>query len=88
MNNLPKKNLEDIEITEELRQIWMWKYILGTLSSKKVDLLQEDIIKRHVDKKTRTRLELLLAEAFAVERPTRKHLGELLNQLEKRIIDC
>lgn len=64
--------------------IWMLKFLLGTLSKNKTDILKKELARKTKDGNFDNALERKFAAAFAIDRPTRQYLAELLDDWEKR----
>ncbi|OGN01189.1 MAG: hypothetical protein A3G51_00375 [Candidatus Yanofskybacteria bacterium RIFCSPLOWO2_12_FULL_43_11b] len=64
--------------------VWIYKFLLGTLGKEKTKLLKEELERRGKENRIFSAIEQKLLAAFTVDRPVRKYLGELLDDWEKR----
>ena len=77
-----------MRIDQSLLNIWMYKYLLGTLSKDKVKLLEDELARRNRNDEINSALERKFLAAFTVKTPRRKYLAELLDDWEKRNSGC
>ncbi len=71
-------------ISQDRLTYWMWKFLLGTLSKDRTQLLKEELERRQEKGQIFTELERKILAAFTVNRPTREYLASLLDSEEKR----
>lgn len=71
-------------VSQERLKVWIYKFLLGTLSKEKTKLLKEEIKRRGEENQIFSAIERKLLAVFTVNRPTRKYLAELLDDWEKR----
>ena len=71
-------------ISQDRLDVWIYKFLLGSLPKEKVKLLKEELGRRNKENLIFSALERKLFAAFIVNRPTRKYLAELLDDWEKR----
>ena len=65
-------------------EVWIYKFLLGTLPKEKTKLLKEELGRRNKENLIFSALERKLLAAFTINRPTRKYLAELIDDWEKR----
>jgi len=78
-----RTNMEN-RISQERLEVWIFKFLLGTLSKRKRGLLKEELKRRHRENQISSAIESKLLAAFIIERPTRKYIADLLDDWEKR----
>lgn len=71
-------------INQDRLNVWIYKFLLGTLGKEKTKLLKEELGRRSKENQIFSAIEHKLLAAFTVDRPTRKYLSELLDDWEKR----
>ncbi|OGN08071.1 MAG: hypothetical protein A3C61_01070 [Candidatus Yanofskybacteria bacterium RIFCSPHIGHO2_02_FULL_39_10] len=74
----------DMSVPQRRLELWMYRFMLGTLSDKKTRSLREELERRHKERKIFSELERKLLSAFTVSRSTREYLAELFKTEEKR----
>jgi hypothetical protein len=73
-----------MEIPQLRLDIWIYKYLLGTLPDRETKLLKDELERRYFSNEIASAIELKLYAAFTINRPTRQYLGHLLDDWEKR----
>jgi hypothetical protein len=71
-------------ISQERLNVWIYMFLLGTLSPQKTEILKEELERRHRENQLSSAIEMKLLAAFIVDRPTRRYLAKLLADWEKR----
>lgn len=74
-----------VRFNQERLNVWIYKFLLGTLSLEKTKLLKQELERRFIENQTDNMLELKLWAAFSRndEKP-REYFAELLEDLGKR----
>lgn len=72
------------DISQGQLNVWIYKFLLGTLSKEKTELLKKELERRNKEHEIFSAVERKLLAAFTVNRSPRKYLGELLDDWEKR----
>lgn len=72
------------DISRGRLEVWIYKFLLGTLGRQKTKILKEELERRNKEKLTFSALERKLLAAFTINRPPREYLAELLDDWEKR----
>ena len=73
-----------VRIDQGRLSIWMYRYMLGTLSKKKTALLKEALETRFKNNQTSSALERKFLAMFTVNRSPRRYLAMLIEDWEKR----
>lgn len=77
-----------MKFSQERLNVWMYKFLLGTLSSEDTRTLKQELDRRIRENETHSALERKLNDAFVKDGETnkqiRKRLAELLDDWEKR----
>lgn len=72
------------QISQERLNVWIYKFLLGTLGKEKIKLLKEELERRNRENQIFSAIERKLLAAFIVNRPIRRYVAELLDDWEKR----
>ncbi len=72
------------KINQSRLSVWIYKFLLGTLSKEKTRLLEKELRRREKENQISCALERKLLAAFIVNGSTREYLAVLLDDWEKR----
>lgn len=73
-----------MKFSQEKLNVWMYKFLLGTLPPEKIKLLELELQRRNKENQIHSALERKLLAAFSTTKPVRRYLAELLDDWEKR----
>jgi len=73
-----------MQFSQERLNVWMYKFLLGTLSGEKTMLLKRELERKNKTNEINSALERKLLAVFSTDKPIRKYLAELLDDWEKR----
>lgn len=76
-----------MRFSQERLNVWMYKFLLGTLSAEKVSILREEIKRRYKENQIHSALETKLSDSFTntqTDEQIRKRLADLLDDWGRR----
>jgi len=75
-----------VRFSQERLNVWIYKFLLGTLPTKEVLILREEVKRRYQENQIHSAIETKLVDAFTdrTDEQAKKRLAELLDDWGKR----